>query len=368
MRTELNSIFLLTTGLGKGGAELQLVILAEYWASVGCDVTLVSLTPLEDPLYRMRLDASAVRVVHLGMKSGADLPAVLWRLIRLLRRGSPAVLLSFMVHANLLGRLAGRLAGVPHIVSSIRNMHFGGGVREAAIRVTDRLGHISTTNSVLAAHSLVERRIVPADRLVVVPNILSAQTLVILDDGERRALRTELGADDSAFLWLTVGSLTDQKDHANLLDAMGRLDISHRLVIAGDGPLQETLQGRIDRGLADRVRLLGQRDDVPRLLAAADAFVLSSDWEGLPNVVMEAQGAGLPVVSTEVGGVSELVENGVSGFLVRARQDDLLAQAMERLAALEPKTRAKMGETGRTAVGRFGLESVVALWEEVLAG
>src|SRR5690554_3011365 len=97
----------------------------------------------------------------------------------------------------------------------------------------------------------------------------------------------------------------------------------------------------------DSVELLGLREDVPALLAAADVFVLSSAHEGLPNVVMEALAAGLPVVATDVGGVRELVEEGISGFVVPPSDSEALAKGMADMMALDTRRRDEMGEAGR---------------------
>jgi len=360
------SICLLITGLGKGGAEQQLVLLAEHLVSRGWRVSVVSMTPLKAPGHRARLDTAGVACHSLGMKSGAALALGLWQLLRILRRERPRVLLSFMVHANVMGRIAGRLAGIQRIVSSVRNEIFGGRMRERAISVTDRLAHVTTVNSQRAARSLVKRGVIREDRLVVVPNILPVTVARAPDADTRRHIRTEIGVEDGAFLWMAVGNLLPPKDHAGLLAAVAQLPGNSFLAIAGEGPLHSELEERLATlGLTDRVVLLGLRNDVPRLLAAADGFVLSSAWEGLPNVVMEAQAAGLPVVATRVGGVPELVEEGTSGYLVPPRTPDVLADAMARLAALPPAERERMGRAGREAVRRFEPGVIVAAWEAV---
>jgi glycosyltransferase involved in cell wall biosynthesis len=103
---------------------------------------------------------------------------------------------------------------------------------------------------------------------------------------------------------------------------------------------------RREPGLRDSVTLLGEREDVPDLLATSDVFVLSSRWEGLPRAIIEAMFAGLPVVATDVGGSAELVENGATGFVVEPRNPRALAEGLQKLLD-DPMLRRKMGEAGR---------------------
>ena len=123
-------------------------------------------------------------------------------------------------------------------------------------------------------------------------------------------------------------------------------------------------------GLSNRVFLLGERNDVPSILASSDVFVLPSNWEGLPYTVIEAMMAGLPVVATSVGGVPELVEDGVTGFLVPRSDPEALAEALQRLID-DPELRERMGKAGRQkAMCEFTLDRMLRetekVYEEVL--
>ncbi len=170
-------------------------------------------------------------------------------------------------------------------------------------------------------------------------------------------------------MWLTVGRAEPQKDYGNLVAAfrlVAKAEAHARLVIVG----RETdtiVRKMIEReNLTSRCLALGQRHDVPSLVAAADAFVLASAWEGLPNSVMEAAAAGTPIVATQVGGVPELVEDGTTGFLVPPAQPDAIARAMLDLMRLSPAARQSMGERARRLVtSRYSCAVVVQQWEEL---
>ncbi len=211
---------LVTNGLGCGGAEAQLLRLARMLVARGDEVGILSILPVVECSEADGLDVP-VATLDVGpfgrgaraISSGG----------RILGEWAPDTLISFVYQANVLGRISGRLAGVPTIVSSIRNEHFGGRTRDVVLRRTDTLATVTTTNSTRAAKSLIDRGVVPADRLVVVPNGLDT-SLYRPDAATRReAVRASLGLGDDEFLWLSVGRLHDQKDHASLLRALARL-------------------------------------------------------------------------------------------------------------------------------------------------
>lgn len=359
------SLAFLTTGLAYGGAETQLVRLARQLSTRGWVVRIVSMLPPQ--AYLDELVASGIPVVSLGMRRGVPDPRALVRLANILKRERPLVLTTFMYHANILGRVGGRLSGVPVVISSIRNENFGGPMRDRIMRLTDCLADITTINSQFAGNEVVRRGVVPPGKLRVIPNGIDTSQFT-WSPTLRARVRGAEGVDSSTFLWLAVGRLEEQKDYPNLLVAFSRV-LKHRpdglLHVVGQGQLRESLEATVRRlGLGKRVRFLGLRTDIPALLAAADALVLSSAWEGMPNVVMEAMAAGKPVVATRVGGVPELIVDGKNGFMVPPKDPEALAGAMLRLMDLPEETRELMGQAGRKhVVAQYSLDRVVEQWE-----
>jgi glycosyltransferase involved in cell wall biosynthesis len=176
---------------------------------------------------------------------------------------------------------------------------------------------------------------------VVVPNAVTAPDLP-----DRATARRELHLEQDAPVALCAARLVDQKRHDVLLQAWSRLPSHAVLLVAGDGPNRSALEAQHARlGLGDRVRLLGNRSDVPRLLAAADVATLASDWEGLPVFVLEAMAAGRPVVATAVDGLTEVLGDG-GGLLVPPGAPDELAVALESIL-LDVAARAGAGEAAR---------------------
>ncbi len=367
MTSASRRLVLLTTSLSWGGAQVQLVRLARELKRRGWDISVISM--LDPELFSEELDSDGIRVASLGMRRGSADFGAFARTVAILRRWRPTVLCSFLYHANLLGRVAGRIAGVPVIISSIRNENFGGSTRDRIVRLTNWASHAVTTNSRLAATKLAERRVVAGDRVRVIPNSIIVSEFD-RDPDERSRLRGELGLREDEFLWLAVGRLDLAKDYPTMLSAFKQLTaagLPAALRVAGDGPLRDELEGRVrELGLEDRVMFLGPRRDCPALYGAADGFVLSSLWEGLPNVIMEALAAATPVVATQVGGVAELVKEGRSGHLVPPRDVPALADAMRRLMEMPVEERVRMGLSGRAHMEReYGVESITDMWESL---
>jgi glycosyltransferase involved in cell wall biosynthesis len=176
-----------------------------------------------------------------------------------------------------------------------------------------------------------------------------------------------LGVEEK-FVWLAVGRLAEAKDYPNLLRAFTAVpERGAALLIAGRGPLRASIEALASSlGLDDRVRFLGLRHDVPQLMNAADAYVMSSALEGMPLVLQEASATGLPVVATDVGGNGEVVVNDVSGFITPAKDPAALAQNMARVMSMSEENRRRMGLAGQRYVSsRFGIEHVLDLWEGI---
>ena len=355
-------VLLLSTSLGMGGADRQILYLARALLEHNYEVRLVSMTPPEE-MGRQAL-AQGLPITSLDMTRGRADWQAFQRLVRLLREWQPHLLTSFMYHANLLGRLAGKWTGVPLIVTSIRSERTGNISRDWLMRATNWMDHCSTTNSQEVANSLRKRGMLSAGKLSVIPNGVDVAALTA-PAGEGSRIRRELGITPTEFVWLAVGRLLPQKDYATLLEAFQPLaSAPARLLIAGRGPLLDELQARAQRlGIASQVSFLGVREDIAALLAAADGFVLSSAWEGMPNVVMEALAAARPVVATRVGGVPELVETGKSGVVVQPRDPTALSQAMRQLMTLPAEQRREMGSRGRRhVVAQFSLGAMADRW------
>lgn len=361
-------IVYLITGLNVGGAEMMLCRLVKGLDRVRFDPVVISLLP-PGPVAE-KIQAEGLPVYSLYMASKLDAWA-LWRLYGLLRRLDPVILHTFLFHANLLGRVVGRLAGVPVIISGIRSTKFGGRWRELALRWTDRWALRTVVVSRAAGDRMLRQGVVPPGKLRVIYNGLDVTAFPVNPPSEDIAgVRREMGVPPEWPLLLAVGRLQKPKGYPLLLEAMAILQergVSCFLAVAGDGEMRAALEEQAVRlGLGDCVRFLGLRHDVIALMAGADALVLSSLWEGLPGAVLEAMAAGLPVVATAVGGTPELVVDGVTGFLVPPGDPAALAGAVAELLRLPAEKRKEMGQAGRRRVEEnFTIDRMVRAYEDL---
>jgi len=373
----MKRLLFVITGLGMGGAEVQVVALAKALQARGWEIQVASLTPpgpLAEELQRL-----GITVISLGLCSRTPHPRSVARLVRLVRSWRPQVVHSHMFHANVLARLARPLAPVPVLICTAHNTYEVSSRakrlrevtwREWAYRLTDSLCDLTTQISHVGLERYVRVGAVPHNKIRVVPN--GVDTALFYPDQEvRHTTRAKLGVGD-LFVWLAVGRIEEAKDYPTLVRALATLlreSDKMTLVIVGEGSRGEemkTLAGELRLG--DRVRFLGIRRDVPRIMGAADGYVMSSSWEGLPMVLLEAQACGLPVVTTAVGGCAEVVQDGRTGFLVPPQDPNALAQAMLRVMALPEAERRQMSEAARRhVVASFSLDRVVDEWEGLFA-
>jgi glycosyltransferase involved in cell wall biosynthesis len=292
------------------------------------------------------LRAAGVRVVGLGR--GSTLKVWSWApLVRMMRRERVDVLHSHKFGSNVWAVVLGRLARVRAIVAHEHTWSYEG---QPLRRFLDRRLIAAHSDAFLAVSHEDRRRMIEIEHIdpedvTFVPNGIDE-----LPQGDGARVRAELGIAPDDPVIGAVAVLRPQKALHNLVEAAAELVPEHpdlRVLIAGDGPERERLEPLIaERGLGDAVTLLGQRHDIPDVLAALDVAVVSSDFEGTPLAVLEYMDAGLPVVATRVGGLPDLIEHGRHGLLVEPSDPSALAAAVATLVR-NPQQARELGALGR---------------------
>lgn len=347
--------------LEPAGAEKQLVTVAAAVDRTRFDPRVVCLTrrgPLE-----VGLRAAGVPVDLVGKRHKLGLLAY-HRLRARLRAEPPDILHTWMFTSNLYGRLAALGLPIRTVASEVVADPGKEAWRLAVDRLLARRTSAFYVNSRAVARFYHERCGIPLARMTVIPNGVDVRPVEALP-------RATLGVPPHAYLVCCVGRLEPQKALDRVIDALASDGLRERdvvLVIAGEGPSRRGLDARVARlGLGGRVRLLGHRDDVPRILAAADLFVLPSLFEGMPNALMEAMAQGLPCVATAVGGVEELLGESEAGLVVPRSDPALLAEAIRTLMDA-PDRAAALGRAARERVAaRFSIDRNVAAFEALYA-
>ena len=205
------------------------------------------------------------------------------------------------------------------------------------------------------------KRLLRAKKVVYIPGV-GIDVSRFRGNGEQgAALRRELGIPDGAAVLLSVGDLNKNKNHRAVLEALARMENRNlHYVVCGRGPLKEELEAFArEKGLADRVRFMGYRDDIPAFYAMADVFVFPSFREGLSVSVMEAMASGLPIVCSRIRGNTDMVEDGVNGYLMEPGNPDSIAGALRRL-----ENREKREEISRNNLKKAEIYSLGVIAEQ----
>lgn len=365
LEKQLQIVFLVTS-LEYGGRQTQLVRIGTQLKTLGWNITVVSMRPAQ--AFTEELTSTGIPVISLGMRQGIPDPRAVWMLAKLLRQWQPHILHSHLFHANLLARVTRLLVRIRVLISTAGNIKEGRRWREMAYRLTDPLCDLTTNVSQAATEQYVQVGAVPADKIFCVPNSIDPQCF-FPNPVAREDLRHELNLE-GRFVWLAIGRFEQQKDYPTLLQAFAQVlgqFPETLLLIVGKGSLKNEIEALTEElGLRENGRLIKIRNDIPDLMNAADAYVMSSAWEGMPGVLLEASAVGLPIVATDVGGNREVVLNEQSGFLVPCQNPTALAKAMQRVIELPKAERQRMGNVGRThVVTNYNLTAGVKKWDKL---
>ena len=363
-------VFYLVDSLNVGGTETQAVELAlrlpvsEYEIMMGC-------LRAEGPLLE-KLRESAVKVREFHPSGGLDSAAGLYEVIKLaryLRRERFDVVHTHDLWSNLMGVPAARLDGVPAIVSSRRDLaHFDWyqGKRRHWLRRIQNLSGVVLANATPIRDALISEDGFAPEKLRVIHNGVDTEKFQRAQR-DRARLFPDVGNE---MLVVLVGNMhSDVKGHPWLIASaptVVREFPEVRFVFAGDGDSRPTFAAQVAQlGLEGKFKFLGRRSDIAEILASCDLAVLPSRAEGLPNAVLEYMAAGLPTIASHVGGVAELVQDGVTGLLVPAEDANALAGALLRFLR-DPEQARQIANNGQQfAVENFSFERLIREIDEL---
>jgi glycosyltransferase involved in cell wall biosynthesis len=305
----------------------------------------------------------------------------LFSLTLLLLRLKPSIVHTHSSKAGILGRVAAKLAGVPVIIHSIHGYGFTPGqppvLRRILIamerwvgRFTTRFFAVSEANRKLG----VELGLFPAERCSLVRSGIDLDAFRSANV-DRGAKKRELGLSAEQPTIGMVAPMKPQKaplDFARMAALVGRVRPDAQFLFVGDGELRGAMEAEVARqGLGRAVHLLGWRRDITEIMRCLDVFVLTSRWEGLPRVYLEALASGVPVVGTNVDGAAEVIAEGVNGYLVEPGDMQAMADRVLSLLA-DPDVARRMGVQGQALPAEFDIRSMVRQqereYERLLAG
>jgi glycosyltransferase involved in cell wall biosynthesis len=346
-----------------GGTELNAVRTAEALNFDAIELRVFHLAA-DGPL-RARYEALNVPLQHVSITNLYSPNTALqgWHFAGALRLWGADLAHTHDLYTNIFFAPWARLAGRCQVLASRRWWYDA--PRPGLVplnRLCNRLANRVLANSPGVARLLVEEEGVPQKKVVMIPNFLSPGAFARLPDDRVAQQRCDWGIPAGAFVLGMVARLVPVKNHALLLDALALLPADVRLVLVGDGPSRGSLeQAATALGVIDRVHFAGELVTPINLHQFFDVSVLCSLSEGFPNSIIEAMAAARPVVATPVGGVLDVVEEGLTGLLRPSNDPAAMAAAIASLRA-DPLLRQRMGEAGRDFVrSRYGQDHVVGM-------
>ncbi len=340
MANAMRHILYVITDLHVGGVPLHLCRLALETQRRGFRTTVVSLAPAGPVADSLREGGITVRSCE---ARGAWDIGVFLRLVDIIRHGRPDLVHAMLFHANLAARWAGHAAGIApdRILCEIQTVE----VERRWHLWVDRFAHegcrLTIGNSPSVIEHLATHAGIPRDRLRLVRGGIDTKRIADATALDRAALDMPLGA----FLWLWVGRLDPVKGLGLLWRAFSQVDrgSNPQLLLVGEGPMRAQYEAEVESlRLTERVHFLGVRSDVPALLHMVDGFVFPSRTEGLPNALLEAMAAGLPIITTDVPGCRDLIEHDRTGLLVPYGDTSRLSSAISELQS-DPARAARLG-------------------------
>jgi glycosyltransferase involved in cell wall biosynthesis len=342
----VSSILFLGSQMTVGGAQRVLFNQAEWFFEKGYEVITAFFYDKEnlkeqwDSAYPFPvIDLCARRLRANRVTNFFLLVAGMFRLWNLLRKNEFDVIETFTPDSNLLGLLVARLKGVPVRIASHHGYIEGTPVWRKLAHgwmINNGFAHVVVAVSESVRRIAIDDEGIRPDLVKVILNGIEPVRPSKPPAQIRTRLQNELGLKPGDFIYLSVGRLTLQKGHTYLLDAvtkvLARFPSTTVFIIAGEGHQRENLEKKaVDLGVEKIVHFLGNRSDVSDLLSISDVFVLPSLSEGLPLALLEAMGAGLPVVSTRVGGVESVISDGENGYLLPSKDVDALSSALIKI-------------------------------------
>ncbi|MBD3655381.1 MAG: glycosyltransferase family 4 protein [Marinobacter sp.] len=327
-----------------GGASVHLLDLAKGMKDLGHEVVILvgGQGIVVDRATQLGIDCRSLKYLVREISLLADINGY-FELSKTLADLKPDIVHLHSAKAGILGRVAAKRNALPAVYTahgwpftegvSARKRKLYAGIERAMARICERIITVSEYDRDIA----IKHNVSSIDQMVVVHNGMPEVPQSLCTKHQLEAAKLVM-----------VARFEEPKDQRAVIAALASItDLQWSMEFIGDGPNMDSVKSLVQKlGLSHRVTFLGARDDVPERLNRADALVLVSSWEGLPLTILEAMRAGLPVIASDVGGVSEAVSDGISGYLVPREGHGMLVEALRRLIT-EPETRAKMGEAGR---------------------
>lgn len=358
-------IIIVVPAFNLGGAERMATYLALYLNKDRFDVSIISNSPKVNNELTKMLEQHNIQVFYLNKKKGLDI-TLYPRLYKLIEDLNPKIIHSHQSVQRYLFPFYTKKRLFIHTIHNVASRELENYFARKLQKILYMNGLIPVSISDNVTKTILEEyHLIHCDTI---PNGIPLENYS-LKEKDRSLTRYELGLSSEDFIFVNVAGFRKAKNHKLLITAFKDfLDTggNGKLLLVGDGFfLDESKKLACTDNIQDKVYFLGLRSDIPQILNASDVFVLSSDWEGYPLSVLEAMASGLPVISTDVGGVPEIISNKISGLLVKPNNPESLSKAMVSLYE-DSNLRDFMGQKGREiAYDKFSVRTMCLKYEEL---
>ncbi len=357
--------------LGDAGAEHLLYTFAAGIDRSRFELHVCALRPWSQPKIVPAIRALGFPVTELNQHHAYDLP-VLLTLVNYIRRHRIDIIHTHLLASDVMGRMAGFLTRRP-VVSTIHNARIDLDREPRHQQWMERWSARLWCRRLIVVSALLREEIadwfgLPIGRVVTIPNGVDTDRFRPPPGFDPALVKQDLLGGDYRMV-TNVARLVPQKAQRTLVDAAVQVTATRpdvRVVLVGDGPLREEIVAQAAAlGISDKLVLTGIRTDIPQILAASDVFVLSSQWEGMPISLLEAMAAGCPAVATDVGGVAQILQDGVTGLLVPPGDPAALAGAIAACLDDPEQARQRARAAAALMTQTYGMRAMIRKWESV---
>jgi glycosyltransferase involved in cell wall biosynthesis len=350
----------LITGLEIGGAEMMLLKTLPQMQDV-FDNRICCITG-HGPMGE-KLEKAGIVVYYLDLKNIFDL-GIIWRFRKIIKEFRPEILVTYLIHADLFGRIFGRIFGIKKIICSVRVKLIQ--TKYLPLLFSDALTSPLVThyhfNSQTVAEMYRKFFFLPKSKITVIPNGLEIEKYDIRINIKNK--KESLGIYQDKIIIGCVAKLRKQKGYKYLVSAFAEVLKNNKdvfLLLVGDGDERENIEKQIRYlNIANDVMLLGNRDDIPEILQIIDIFVFPTLFEGMSNALMEAMAAGKPIIATDIPENRELIENKKTGLLVPIEKSVALAQSIEELLGDENERETIGNNAKQKSLENFAIDIVTS--------
>jgi glycosyltransferase involved in cell wall biosynthesis len=361
MKNNKIKIAQLITGLNTGGAEMVVKDLALNIDKEKFEILVISILPIAQIGEDIKKSGAKVLSLNASFKYN---PIIAWRLFKILKKEKPDILNTHLFHADLMGRIIGKLSKIPKIISTFHSIDIGNKKREFLIKLIKKKSNQDIAVSKMVANEAIKRKITSNSKIKIIYNSIN---LIKFPYKNKQEIRKNLKLNQDINLFVSVGRLHKQKGYKYLIKAVKEIKKDSLFIILGEGSERNFLEKEIkNKGLENKIILKGNVSNVNDYLQAADFFLMPSLWEGFSVSLLEAAATKKIIIATKVGGAPEIIENKTNGFLVEPANVEELVEKINYVLSLSDEDKEKIGQLARETVkGKFYLKKMIKEYEDL---